>query len=85
MGWGLSLAGGVRVVLSLVVRGLSLVGSLAGGCLGCGSVLAPEGPAPPPLSVGMGVFFLVFFILALAVGLLSPKKQKCGSNEWKCM
>jgi hypothetical protein len=73
VGWGLSLAGGVGVVLGSVVRGLSLVGSLAGGCLGRGGVLAPKGPAPPRCGRG-GLFSLVLFILALAVGLLSQKK-----------
>jgi hypothetical protein len=41
------------------VRGLSLVGSLAGGYLGRGGVLAPEGPAPPSVWA-WGSFFLGF-------------------------
>ena len=67
--------------------GLGVVlGGLFGGWLSrLWQCSCARGACPPPLSVGMGVFFLVLFILALAVGLLSPKKQKCGSNEWKCM
>ena len=57
--WGLSLAGGVGVVFGLVVRGLTLVVSLACGCLGRGGVLAPEGPRPPSVWV-WGSFFLGF-------------------------
>ena len=73
--WGLSLAGGVGVVLGLVGWGLSLVVLCAGRCLGRGGVLTPEGPAPPRCGRG-GLFLLVLFILALAVGLLSQKRKK---------
>ena len=58
----MSFTGGVGAVLGLVVLGLSLVVSLAGGCFGRGGVLAPEGPCHPPLRCGRGGFFsLVLF------------------------
>ena len=73
--------GGMGVVLGLVVQWV-VRGGFACRCrLGRGSVLVPE--APPPSVWAWGSFFLLLFILVLAIGLLSQKKRLdlCAQNN----
>ena len=76
MVWGLSLAGGVGVVLGMVVWWVVLGGLWCGLSSRSWRCSHAQG-APPPLSVGVGCFFLGF--IHFGVGgwpSMSKKKRK---------
>ena len=79
--WGLSLAGGVGVVLGSVVLGVVL-GGLAWWFPVVAVFSRPRGPAPP--RCGRGGLLLFYSFLALAVGLLSQKKKKKKKKNFTC-